>query len=423
MCTSLLGREEIGGFYMRTKRIICLLLFIVVVSGTVNTAWAPKPTSSIANWTFMVYMAADNNLDAWAYESLSYMEAVELTEEVNVLVLWDGYYEPAYMYKIVNGGHELVRGFSLNGEEVNMGDSTTLKAFVDFATKKFQAQHYLLDLWDHGDDFTGSCWDEHPDDYLTHEEVVTGLAGNHIDILAYDTCLEAMIEVAYEYNAGGMQLDYLVACENYIPLYGYPYDEILENLTSNPDMSPLEFAIVIATEYVEFYEPRAHFNGGVMATLSVIDISMADEAVVALADLTMKLESNIKDNHNLISQAKGAGNLPWSEYGWESYIDLPSFARHIKDNAPNVEIEESADNLLSILQQDVIKAVVNSKPMDSANALGLGIWFPPSSATQWTRIELETYETLQFASQGWLDFLYAYWGSQRGVGGSSGRKR
>jgi len=122
---------------MRTKRMICLLLFIVVVSGTVNTVWAPKP--SIANWTFMVYMAADNDLDVWAYESLSYMEAVELTEEVNVLVLWDGYYEPAYLYKIVNGGHELVGDFPLNGEEVNMGDSATLKAFVDFATKKFKA--------------------------------------------------------------------------------------------------------------------------------------------------------------------------------------------------------------------------------------------------------------------------------------------
>jgi len=399
---------------MGTKQIICLLLSIAIIASSVNTAHAPKP--SIAGWTFMVYMAADNNLDAWAYESLSYMEAVELTEKVNVVVLWDGYYEPAYMYQVINGGHELVEGFSLNGEEVNMGDSATLKAFVDFATKKFKAQHYLLDLWDHGNDFSGSCYDEHPEDHLKHDEVVAGLSGHHIDILAYDTCLEAMIEVAYEYNAGDMQTDYLVACENYIPLYGYPYDEILENLTSNPDMSPLEFATVIATEYVEFYRPRAHFDGGVMATLSVIDISMVDEAVVALADLTTKLSANMKECHKLIGGAKGHGNLPWSEYGWESYIDLPSFVKHIKDNAPDAEIRELAGNLLTILQEDVIKAVVNSKPMDSANALGLGIWFPPSSATQWTRIELGTYETLQFASEGWLDFLYTYWRSQRDRG-------
>ncbi len=399
---------------MRTKIIICALLLTFLITVSVNNAWAAGPKPRIADWTLMVYMAADNNLDAWAYESLSYMEAVELTEEVNVVVLWDGYYEPAYMYEVVNGGHELVRDFPLNEKEVNMGDSNTLNAFVNFATKKFKAQHYLLDLWDHGDDFTGSCWDEHPEDYLTHEEVVAGVEGHHIDILAYDACLEAMIEVAYEYNARNMQVDYLVGCENYVPLYGLPYDEILEALTASPDMSPLDFAKVIVTEYVEFYQPRAHFDGGVMATLSVIDLSMVDEAVAALADLTLKLGNNMTEYHDLISEARGEGNLPWAEYGWEYYIDLPSFVKYLRDYAPDNEVSELAGNLLSTLQEDVIKAVGNSEPMDSAEALGLGIWFPPSSATQWTYIGLETYKTLEFASQGWLDFLYAYWPSHRG---------
>lgn len=394
---------------MRTKRIMCALVLIVAITMTVNTAWAAKPEPKIASWTFMVYMVADNNLDAWAYESLSYMEAAELTEEVNVVVLWDGYYEPAYLYKVVNGGHELVRSFPLNGKEANMGDSDTLKTFVDFATKKFEAQHYLLDLWDHGNDFDGSCYDEHPEDHLTHDEVVAGLAGYHIDILAYDACLEAMIEVAYEYNVLGMQTDYLVACENYVPLYGYPYGTILEALTANPDMSALEFAKVIVAEYVEFYRPRAHFNGGVMATLSVIDLSMVDEAVKELADLTAVLEANMKTYHDLISKARGKGNLPWAEYGWEYYIDLPSFVQCLEANVPDVEVSELAGNLLSTLQEDVIKAVGNSKPMDSVGALGLGIWFPPSDAPYYAYKGLLVYQTLQFASQGWLDFLYAYW--------------
>jgi len=323
--------------------------------------------------------------------------------------LWDGYYEPAYLYKVVNGGHELVRSFPLNGKEANMGDSDTLKTFVDFATKKFEAQHYLLDLWDHGNDFDGSCYDEHPEDHLTHDEVVAGLAGHHIDILAYDACLEAMIEVAYEYNVLGMQTDYLVACENYVPLYGFPYDTILEALTANPGMSALEFAKVIVAEYVEFYRPRAHFNGGVMATLSVIDISMVDEAVKELADLTAVLEANMKTYHDLISKARGEGNLPWAEYGWEYYIDLPSFVQYLEANVPEVEVSELAGNLLSTLQEDVIKAVGNSKPMDSVGALGLGIWFPPSDAPYYAYKGLLVYQTLQFASQGWLDFLYAYW--------------
>ena len=394
---------------MRTKRIMCALLLFVFVFATVSTVGAANPKPTVASWTFMVYMTADNNLDAWAYESLSYMEEVGSTGEVNVVVLWDGYYAPAYMYKVVYGGHELVRGFPLNGKEVNMGDSYTLKSFVDFATKKFKAQHYLLDLWDHGDDFTGSCWDEHPADYLTHDEVVAALAGYPIDILAYDACLEGMIEVAYEYNARDLEIDYLVACENYVSLYGFPYDWILDALTKNPTMSALDFAKVIVAEYAEFYVPRAHFNGGVMATLSVIDISMVDEAVKELADLTAVLGANMEAYHDLISKARGEGNLPWAEYGWEYYIDLPSFARYLEANAADESVIQLAGKLLSTLLDDVIKAVGNTKPMYSVGALGLGIWFPPSDAPYWTQKGLLTYKTLQFASEGWLDFLYAYW--------------
>jgi hypothetical protein len=394
---------------MKMKRIVCAMLLVTVAALTMTTVGAAKPKPSISSWTFMVYMDADNNLDAWAYESLALMEKIGSTEQVNVVVLWDGYYQPAYLYKVVSGNHELIGSFPLNGKEVDMGDSRTLRTFVDFVAKNFRAQHYLLVLWNHGDDFVGCCWDEHPEDYLTHEEVAAGLAEYQIDILAYDACLQAMIEVAYEYNVQGLNIDYLVASENYVPLYGYPYDEILRTLTANPEMSALNFAGIIVAKFAEFYQPRAHFNGGVIATLSAIEISMVDEAVKELADLTNVLKSSMEAYHNLISDARGVGNLPWSEYGWEYYIDLPSFVKHLKDYATDESVRNLAGVLLFTLQEDVIKAVGNTKPMDSAEALGLGIWFPPSEAPKLTCKLLPEYEKLKFASQAWLDFLYAYW--------------
>jgi len=399
---------------MKIKRLVHVLLLIAFVSATMSTVGAPKP--KVASWTFMVYMAADNNLDAWAYENLELMQTVQLTDEVNVIVLWDGYNRPAYLYKVVYGDRKIVTGFPLNGEEVNMGDSNTLESLVDFATRKFKAQHYLLDLWDHGSHFSGSCYDEHPVDHLTHDEVVAGLDGHNIDILAYDACLEAMIEVAYEYNALGMETDYLVACENYVPLYGYPYDVILDSMTMNPDILALELAILIADEYVRYYEPRAHFNGGVMATLSVIDLSTVDEAVAKLSTLTEALEAKLKDGeesynryHEIISEARGEGNLPWAEAGWEYYIDLPTF---IKELEANPEVDAEIQVLARAVEEtldEVVVHIANSNPMWSASALGLGIWFPPSERPYIAYRGLLTYENLQFASQGWLDFLYAYW--------------
>ncbi len=158
-----------------------------------------------------------------------------------------------------------------------------------------------------------------------------------------------------------------------------------------------------------------------MATLSVIDISMVDEATVALAELTATLEANMEEYHDLVGEAKGEGNLPWAEYGWEYYIDMPSFVKYLQDNGPE-EVSVLAGNLLTILQEDVVKAVFNSEPLESAGAMGIGIWFPPSSAPQWTRVGLVTYKTLLFADAGWLDFLYAYWPSPRG-GAGRGLKR
>jgi len=409
------GGERTGELYMmRTKKILCTLLLIVFVFAAVNTVGAPKP--KVAGWTFMVYMVADNNLYAWAYDNLDLMETVGSTEEVNIIVLWDGYYRPAHLYRVVLGDIELIDEFPLDGKEVNMGDSYTLEVFVDFVTKNFKAEHYLLDLWNHGNEFSGSCYDENPVDHLTHDEVVAGLEGHNIDILAYDACLEAMIEVAYEYNALDMEADYLVACENYIPLYGYPYDVILDSMTKNPEMSALELAILIADEYARYYEPRAHFNGGVMTTLSVIELSTVDEAVAELSQLAGALETKLKESeenydfyHEIISEARGEGNLPWAEAGWEYYIDLPTFIEELEVN-PDLDAEiQALASAVGDALDEVVVHVANSEPMWSASALGLGIWFPPSEKPYVAYSGIPKYKDLQFASQGWLDFLYAYW--------------
>jgi len=358
-----------------------------------------------ATWTFMVYLDADNNLDAYASYSLGMMQQVGSTPNVNVVVLWDGYYTPACIYKVVKDGLEEVGGFVLNGREVNMGDSLTLEAFVDYAMRKFRAGHYVLVLWDHGNDVSGICWDEHPDDHLTHAEVALALSGHHIDLLATDACLMSMAEVAYEYNQYSFDTDYLVGSENYVPVAGYPYDTILDGLNQNPSMSELEAVQMITVCFAEFYRPRAHFNGGVMGSLSAIDIAEMDEVVSSLATLTTTLMEDMDANHELISEARGEGNLPWSEYGWDQYVDLPTFVETIALETADKDVKDAGNVLLSRLSEAIV-ALGNTEPMESASAKGMGIWFPPSYHAMWG---LSTYAATRFASEGWLDFLYAYW--------------
>jgi len=414
------------------------ILITLLLASTLGIVTPTVSANDKDYWTFMVYMAADNNLDPWAYQNLALMDDVGSSDDVNIIVLWDGYYAPAYLYKVVLGDIELVGGFPLNGAEVNMGNWTVLKAFVDFVDEEFTADHYFLDLWDHGNSFLGGCVDEHTGvevpsrDRLMNDEVATALQGHRIDIIAWDACLMAMMEVAYEYVALGVDADYLVGSENYVPLYGYPYDVILQALVGNPEMSGLDFAITVASEYAEYYRPRAHWNGGVMATLSVIDLAKIEEAAEDLSALAALLETKLQTEEtfdayrDLISEARGDGNLPWAEYGWEYYVDLPTFALSLRDRTSDEDIKELAGNLADTLLNKTIKYVGNTKPMESVSALGIGIWFPPSfhstrNANQPARV-FERYNALKFASTGWLDFLYAYWNDDGGGAGGGGRR-
>lgn len=387
------------------KAIVVFVLCVAALSVSSVQSSQGLRTPVAAKWTIMVYMDADNNLDSYGVYSLGMMEQVGSTENVNVVALWDSFYAPAYMYKVILGGIELVPNFGLNGQEVNMGDPLTLEMFVDFSVRMFQAEHYILVLWDHGDDFNGICWDEHPVDHLTLPEVASALSGHHIDILSTDACLMAMVEVAYEFNQCGVNSDYLVGSENYVAVAGYPYDTILSDLNQNPTMSELEAVQMITSRFAEFYEPRPHFSGGVMATLSAIDLSKADEVTSDLTTLTTLLMENMEGNRRLIDRAREEGTLPWSEYGWDQYIDLPSFVEYItlKTADPSVR---SAGITLSTTLDEAIVALGNSEPMELASANGMGIWFPPSYHATYG---LSVYTATRFASAGWLDFLYAYW--------------
>ncbi len=353
----------------------------------------------------MVYLDADNNLDYYGDVNVEDMMKVGSTEDVNVIVLWDKYDEVANLYKVEDGDLSIAKGFALNGIETNMGDPDTLRDFVKYSTKHFRAYNYALVLWDHGDDFRGCCWDDHPEDYLTHQEITSALSGFHIDILAFDACVEGMIEVAYEYVWADLDIDYLVATEGYVPNWGYPYDMILEDLIASPTMDAFDLSKIIVDNYIAFYEAKRPASR--LVELAAIDMSYVNLIVQQLGEMTDALESQLLGNrettHGMIAEAKGKGNLGWSQYGWEAYIDLPTFVKSLAAN--NVP---GAMNLYETLTTSMY--VVTSNALSSAE--GMGIFFPGSFGSFNNNVfwHGDVYLTMQFPHEGWWDFLKAYWG-------------
>ncbi|MFX1517501.1 MAG: clostripain-related cysteine peptidase [Promethearchaeota archaeon] len=238
---------------------------------------------ALSEWTIMVYMAGDNNLEGFAIKDLNEMESVDLPSNINIIVQMDrtpkydtsnGDWTETRRYKVIHDSDiDLISSTLLeNLGELNMGDPTTLTDFVLYGIDNYEANNYAIILWDHGGGLAGACWDDtSSSDYLNLEEIESSLRTIRsdkdlkINVLGFDACLMATFEVAYQYQE---YADILIASEDVEPGDGWPYDLILENLAKKPSMSPEELATTITSRYGQFYEAKANYA----TTLSAISL-------------------------------------------------------------------------------------------------------------------------------------------------------
>ena len=108
------------------------------------------------NWTIMVYMAGDNNLDSAGAVDLAEMKKVGSTNGINILVQFDreGKDMATNRYYVQKGG-AVDKDKIADLGETNMGDPKVLEDFVSWGVKTYPAKHYLLVLWNHG-----AGWDD-----------------------------------------------------------------------------------------------------------------------------------------------------------------------------------------------------------------------------------------------------------------------
>ena len=137
----------------------------------------------VYDWIYMVYCDGDNNLDSYAVDDINEMEwgyDNAKSGDVKVIVFLDRLSSGAKTYDIefdtlsAIDSPILTTGFP---SEPNMGSKTTLKNFITYYFNNFHANHYVLDLWDHGGGIFGICWDDSSsNDKLTFDEVDEAIA-------------------------------------------------------------------------------------------------------------------------------------------------------------------------------------------------------------------------------------------------------
>jgi len=353
-----------------------------------------------ADWTVMVYIAGDNNLEGAGVDDVNEMEVVGSTAEVNIAVQFDR----TSWYDDSNGDWEDTRrGLIIQDDdtdiissdltsigEVNMGSAASLSQFIDWATTDYPADRYALVLWDHGGGIDGVAWDDtSAGDYLTVKEVRMALSqsGVHLDVIAFDACLMSMLEVAYEIADHG---DVMIGSEELVPFDGYPYDTSLADLVASPQWSAAELADAMVTRYGEFYP-------GQDVTLSAVDLAAVPTmagAVSGLADafLTERADLDVAEN------ARNASDY----FDWEDFYDLGTYLAEVAINATNANIAAVATDALNTYDTTVLSNFTGG----ILNGTGLSIYFPGPGQGVSTGYAVGSYAFV--ADTSWRDFLEVF---------------
>jgi len=254
---------------------------------------------NLPEWTVMVYLNGDNNLEQYGVDNLAQMQKVGSSPKVNIVVLMDTATigaGTAHKLLVKKGGSTMLANLG----EIDMGVAETLADFGVWAVQNYPAKHYLLDLWDHGSGWTKIAPDPEPvkavssDDSsgniisIAKGQYAAGLApiaaaiGKPIDIVGFDACLMAMWELV---NATAPYADILSASEETEPAAGWPYDKFLAPLIANPLMTPKELATKITDTYYAAGSNNATFSGvdlGTLPALNQVVSAFADELLAAL---------------------------------------------------------------------------------------------------------------------------------------------
>jgi len=359
------------------------------------------------DWTFMVYMAADNNLDPAAIDDLNEMEVAGSTDNISIVALLDRYGDNNTNIYYVTSDNDtdnvtspIVSGPF--GTEVNMGDNSTLVTFVDWTITNYPANHYALVLWDHGsgwrnqatsDPLTkGVCYDDtSAGDRLTTPELGDALAqiqtdtGITLDLVGFDACLMQMAEVAYQIKDYALVM---VGSEEVEPFDGWPYDTILGYLTSTPDPGILALANAIVTCYINSYPDASSTD---IVTQSAVDLTQVGTLATAVDEFAVAM---IASGY---ADAIWGAKLYSEAFADADFLDLFDFADMVSSFFP-------ASSNVS-LKAEAVKTSANSTVVAEAHhsahpyVHGISIYVP------YATYEAD-YDSLAFAADTqWDEFL------------------
>ncbi len=394
------------------RRLIYTLVLIVALCVPAPLAALAQP---LAEWTLLIYLDGDNNLEREAINDFVEMAAVGSSPTVNVLVQFDripgydaryGDWTGTLRFRIEQGMTPEAANAIADLGEMNMGDPQTLIDFVSWGMTAFPARRTALILWNHGDGWRATslakagrkaiCWDDtNGRDALDAAELRDALAAltndgaQPLDLIAFDACLMAMVEIDAQIAP---YTRVRVGSQDTEPGTGYPYDTILRDLLRHPDWSGAALGTAIVERYYQAYWGE---------TQSAVRL---DADYAALIDAVDRFALSLIEHQAAEIEVVRAARRQVRSFE-VSYIDLSDLARLIAGSTGVAALRSAAQAVIDAVNRVTL---ANRHGATLAGSNGISVYFPAQPA-QWDDIYAGGSGYLDFSMQThWDEFLLAY---------------
>ena len=386
------------------KSLICnnfwVLILLLTISGHIFAQYSPTNPAPLKEWTFLIYVDGDNDLEQYALEDFIEMASIGSNTDLNIVVMLDriGSYSTLYdnwtitRRGYVQFGDTPVSSWGENLGEINMGDPQSLKDFISWGSASFPSNRTALVLWNHGNGWSdyyvsqaaaysysrglplpkkqvepakAICLDDTSQDDLSLPEIRIALEELksdeliNIDLFGMDACLMAMVEVVTEFKNVA---DYFVGSPAEEPADGWPYDTIFQDLQINPLISNAELGTMIVNRYYQSY-----ITG---ETLVALDLAGVDPLLTALNTFSNSLIDNHLDSPQLClidaSEVQNALNsMIVAEKHGTSFQGAHGLAINFPVNGPETDYNSSLLNFVDLTDWEDFLSFYNTLDWDS----------------------------------------------------------
>ena len=331
-------------------------------------------------WTYVLYMAADNELEGWAMEAVNEVEAVDWRgKDVSVLVLldrtaghdatdgdWSGtrLYEIRYDKDGVNSTFISQRlecavlGLKKDDEsELDMSKSRTVQGLLEYARSQYQAEQYGLIVWGHGTGWRGMLKDETSSgSAMKVGELAEAVKDKGLSIIGFDTGFAGNLEVLYELKDAGR---YGIGSSGAGAAGGWQYRNVFGKFLESS-----ESAEAFCSAAVEAYKEK--YGGTAGADITVCKLDKMQRVFDAYERFSQQVSDVIRSKAvaDTVKEVllKESRVYRLSEYPTDVYTDVKDSARKLKEKAGELtadaverqQIEQAADEVQRSVEESSV---------------------------------------------------------------------